>query len=69
MTTEPPNGDLRLQRCGFAKLVGSRGEDPIEYYMLKYEIVLGRHSKNFNVDIVLGATLAYVVLRVRIKRH
>lgn len=42
--------DPRLEQCGFAKIVW----DDQEYYVRKYEIVIGRKSKSSNLDIVLG---------------
>ena len=44
-----PN-DPRINQTGFAKLLG----DGIEVYAKKYEIVIGRHSKSSNADVVLG---------------
>ncbi|PNH10982.1 Fork head transcription factor 1 [Tetrabaena socialis] len=44
--------DPRLQRCGFAKLQGQG----IEYFVRKYEITMGRVSKNSPLDLVLGDT-------------
>jgi hypothetical protein len=52
---EPVHGtDPRLKRCGFAKLIGTSNNEPLEYYIAKYEIVLGRNSKSCFVDVVLG---------------
>lgn len=45
--------DSRLQRCGFAKLVGQ----DFEYFIRKYEISLGRKSKSTELDVVLGNPL------------
>jgi hypothetical protein len=42
--------DPRLQRAGFAKLVGQN----IDYTMRKYECLMGRKSKAGSVDLVLG---------------
>jgi hypothetical protein len=36
-----PN-DPRFAKCGFAKLLGDNG---LEYYIKKYEVVMGRKSK------------------------
>lgn len=47
--------DSRLQRCGFAKLVGQ----DFEYFIRKYEISLGRKSKSTELDVVLGKPLPY----------
>lgn len=62
MATMPPQPaidvDAHLQRCGFAKIVGSVNSRPVEHYVAKYEVVLGRNSKSSTVDIELGATLA-----------
>ncbi|KAG2499551.1 hypothetical protein HYH03_002496 [Edaphochlamys debaryana] len=44
-----PN-DPRLSRCGFAKLSGPG----IEFFMRKYEITVGRNSKNSTLDLALG---------------
>ncbi|GLI69422.1 hypothetical protein VaNZ11_014031 [Volvox africanus] len=44
-----PN-DPRLARCGFAKLQG----DGIEFFVRKYEITMGRTSKNSTLDLILG---------------
>ncbi|GLC40036.1 hypothetical protein PLESTB_001517700 [Pleodorina starrii] len=44
-----PN-DPRLVRCGFAKLQG----DGIEFFVRKYEITIGRTSKNSTLDLILG---------------
>jgi hypothetical protein len=35
-------GDPRFAKCGFAKLLGDNG---LEYYIKKYEVVMGRKSK------------------------
>lgn len=43
-------GDPRLQRCGFAKLQG----EGIEFFMRRYEITMGRNSKNSTLDLILG---------------
>ena len=45
--------DPRLPRCAFAKLVG----EGIEYYVRKYEIVLGRTSKTPQLDVALGENM------------
>jgi hypothetical protein len=50
--------DPRLSRCGIAKLLGARGDEVLEFFMRKYTILLGRNSKNCQVDLVLGARLA-----------
>ena len=42
--------DPRLDRVGFAKLQG----EGIEVYAKKYEVIIGRRSKNTNLDIILG---------------
>lgn len=42
--------DPRIARSGFAVLQG----EGIEYYVKKYEVVMGRTSKSTNLDIVLG---------------
>ncbi|GIL74672.1 hypothetical protein Vretimale_2312 [Volvox reticuliferus] len=44
-----PN-DPRLARCGFAKLQG----EGIEFFVRKYEITMGRTSKNSTLDLILG---------------
>ncbi|EFJ46772.1 hypothetical protein VOLCADRAFT_92922 [Volvox carteri f. nagariensis] len=44
-----PN-DPRLARCGFAKLQG----EGIEFFIRKYEITMGRTSKNSTLDLILG---------------
>jgi hypothetical protein len=41
------------QKAGFAKLVGT----DIDYLMRKYDIMLGRRSKNACPDVVLGDAL------------
>lgn len=43
--------DPRLGRVAYAKLQG----DGLEYFIRKYEVVLGRKSKSTELDIVLGA--------------
>lgn len=53
--------DPRLSQCGIAKLLGARGEDVLEFFMRKYTIVLGRNSKNCQVDLVLGACRCLLV--------
>lgn len=42
--------DPRLGRVAFAKLQG----DGLEYFVRKYEVLLGRKSKSTELDIVLG---------------
>ena len=42
--------DPRLGRVAYAKLQG----DGLEYFIRKYEVVLGRKSKSTELDIVLG---------------
>ena len=42
--------DPRLGRVAFAKLQG----DGLEYFIRKYEVLLGRKSKSTELDIVLG---------------
>lgn len=59
--------DSRLKRCGFAKLIGTSNNEPLEYYIAKYEIVLGRNSKSSFVDVVLGS-LRRICLR-RLLHH
>lgn len=44
--------DPRLGRVAYAKLQG----DGLEYFVRKYEVLLGRKSKSTELDIVLGAT-------------
>lgn len=46
--------DFRLQQVGFARLIGN----DIDYLMCKYEITLGRKSKNTKLDVVLGDTMS-----------
>ena len=53
-TTAPPSEDPRLQRCGFAKLVGTSDDRPFVTFVTKYDLVLGRSSKSCTVDVVLG---------------
>lgn len=43
--------DSRISRIAFAKLQG----DGFEYFVRKYEVLLGRKSKSTELDIVLGA--------------
>ncbi|KAJ9517033.1 hypothetical protein QJQ45_002540 [Haematococcus lacustris] len=43
-------GDPRLARVGFAKLEG----DGIQYYLQKYEVILGRSCKDGSTDVVVG---------------
>jgi hypothetical protein len=40
-------GDPRFAKCGFAKLLGDNG---LEYYIKKYEVVMGRKSKVAGFD-------------------
>lgn len=54
--------DPRLSQCGIAKLLGSRGDEVLEYFMRKYAIVLGRNSKNCQVDLVLGVYTTRLLL-------
>ena len=42
--------DPRLSRVAYAKLQG----DGFEYFVRKYEVLLGRKSKSTELDIVLG---------------
>jgi len=42
--------DPRISRIAFAKLQG----DGFEYFVRKYEVLLGRKSKSTELDIVLG---------------
>ena len=42
--------DPRLGRVAFAKLQG----EGLEYFIRKYEVLLGRKSKSTELDIVLG---------------
>lgn len=49
-TVQIAHDDPRLKEVGFAKLVGG----DISYVMRKYDIILGRKSKQDNVDLVLG---------------
>lgn len=44
--------DPRLGRVAYAKLQG----DGLEYFVRKYEVLLGRKSKSTELDIVLGAS-------------
>ena len=44
--------DPRLGRVAYAKLQG----DGLEYFIRKYEVMLGRKSKSTELDIVLGAS-------------
>lgn len=44
-----PN-DPRLEKCGFAKLLG----EGYEFFVKKYEVTMGRKSKSTALDIVLG---------------
>lgn len=44
----------KLSQFGFAKLLGMRGDEPVEYIIRKYEVILGRNSKNSTADVVLG---------------
>lgn len=46
-----PADDPRLQRCGFAKLVGDGGK--VDVTIRKYEATLGRLSKGKAVDVPL----------------
>ena len=46
--------DPRIQRVGFARLVGN----DLDYLMRKYEITLGRRSKNSTLDVILGDTMS-----------
>lgn len=48
--------DPRLARVAFAKCLGSCGGRPIEYYVRKYDVMLGRTNKAFEPDISLGDT-------------
>lgn len=43
--------DPRISRVAYAKLEG----DGFEYFVRKYEVLLGRKSKSTELDIVLGA--------------
>lgn len=45
--------DPRIAKSGFALL---KGQD-MEYYVKKYELVLGRNSKSTNLDVVLGENM------------
>lgn len=45
--------DPRLDRVGFAKLLG----DGVELYAKKTEIIIGRQSKSSNLDVVLGENM------------
>jgi hypothetical protein len=42
--------DARFAKCGFAKLLGDNG---LEYYIKKYEVVMGRRSKVRSRDTVV----------------
>ena len=42
--------DPRISRVAYAKLQG----DGFEYFVRKYEVLLGRKSKSTELDIVLG---------------
>lgn len=56
------DGDIdrqKLSKFGFAKLLGVRGDEPVEYLIRKLEVVLGRNSKNSTADVVLGAFPVY----------
>eukprot|EP00877_Chromochloris_zofingiensis_P010598 jgi/Chrzof1/5792/Cz16g16020.t1 len=55
--------DPRLDRCGFAKLVG----DGVEYHIKKYEVMLGRRSKSTALDVVLGDNMNISRLHAAIK--
>lgn len=46
----------KLSQFGFAKLLGTRGDEPVEYLVRKLEVILGRNSKNSTADVVLGAS-------------
>ncbi len=46
------DNDPRIERCAFAKLQSVDGT--FEYFIRKYEIVLGRNSKSAHADVVLG---------------
>lgn len=50
----------KLSQFGFAKLLGTRGDEPVEYLIRKFEVILGRNSKNSTADVVLGASTASV---------
>jgi hypothetical protein len=50
--------DPRLAKCGFAKLLGDNG---LEYYIRKYEVILGRRSKVGSVGHVATAGAAAAV--------
>ncbi len=61
LTTAPVpidgENDPRLPRVGFARLKGVYGCD-VDYYMKKYEIIIGRRSKSTPVDVVLGDSMS-----------
>lgn len=47
-----PADDPRLQRCGYARIVGDGGK--VDTLIRKYEVVLGRPSKAKAVDVSLA---------------
>lgn len=49
--------DPRLGTVAYAKLQG----DGLEYFIRKYEVLLGRKSKSTELDIVLGACSTVVL--------
>lgn len=73
VTVDPMSDDThpcKLSKFGFAKLLGTRGDEPIEYLIRKFEVILGRNSKNSTADVVLG-TFPILVLTTyqRLTRH
>ena len=46
--------DARINRVGFAKLIG----DNVNYIIRKYEVILGRKNKNKPIDVHLGDTMS-----------
>ena len=48
-------GDPRVQRAGFARLTGYANCEPIDYFLQKYEISLGRAGSKAPCDVSLGA--------------
>lgn len=59
------SADPRLSQCGIAKLLGTRGNDVLEFFMRKYTIILGRNSKNCQVDLVVGTWYCLLLFTVQ----
>ena len=57
--------DERIACCGFARLVGKN----VDYLMNKYEIALGRQSKNSTLDVILGTSLVQAKLPCGVQRY